>query len=59
MGILDRYSEEIDAAKKYIKFGAIILVALLFFGGVVKKGLCPCGSGKKYEKCCLKKEREI
>ena len=29
------------------------------FGGVVKKGLCPCGSGKKYEKCCLKKEREI
>ncbi len=28
-------------------------------GKIGRNDLCPCGSGKKYKKCCLKKENDI
>ena len=26
---------------------------------VGRNDLCPCGSGKKYKKCCMKKEKVV
>jgi uncharacterized protein YchJ len=28
------------------------------FKKIGRNGLCTCGSGKKYKKCCLRKERK-
>jgi len=51
--------DDIDSGKKSEPIKPIPIEPLKRGGSAVKRnGLCPCGSGKKHKKCCMRKAPE-
>lgn len=51
----ERYSEKLSQLLEYSFEDEIIQMPIENDPKIGRNDLCPCGSGKKYKKCCAKK----
>ena len=50
---LELYTKNIRSDQNYDPFSSLPVSTQLRIGKIGRNDKCPCGSGKKYKKCCI------